>query len=74
MNRPFVEEDFQLIDELGFNFVRLPMDYRVWMKDNDWTKFDESVFTEIDQAIEWGKQYGIHVSSTLRGDESVGRC
>ena len=23
-NGPFVEEDFQLIHELGFNFVRLP--------------------------------------------------
>jgi len=60
-NRPFSEEDFQLISELGFNFVRLPMDYRVWIKDGDWTKFNEEVFREIDQAVEWGKKYGIHV-------------
>jgi len=60
-NVPFVEEDFRLISELGFNFVRLPMDYRVWIKDGDWTKFDEQAFRDIDQAVEWGNTYGIHV-------------
>ena len=28
--RPFREEDFDWIADLGFNFVRLPMDYRCW--------------------------------------------
>jgi len=60
-NKPFAEDDFKLISSLGFNFVRLPMDYRVWIKDGDWTKFDEAVLKEIDQAVAWGKQYGIHV-------------
>jgi endoglucanase len=27
---PFQKEDFSLIHELGFNYVRLPMDYRCW--------------------------------------------
>ena len=27
--KPFLEEDFRLISKLGFNFVRLPMDYRL---------------------------------------------
>src|SRR5208282_5534413 len=31
--KPFLEEDFRLISKLGFNFVRLPMDYRGWIKD-----------------------------------------
>jgi aryl-phospho-beta-D-glucosidase BglC (GH1 family) len=60
-NKPFVEEDFKLISSLGFNFVRLPMDYRTWIKDNDWTQFNEQVLKEIDQAVEWGRKYGIHV-------------
>jgi aryl-phospho-beta-D-glucosidase BglC (GH1 family) len=59
--KPFLEEDFRLISKLGFNFVRLPMDYRLWIKDNDWTQFDESTLREIDQAVEWGAKYGIHV-------------
>jgi endoglucanase len=60
-NGPFKEEDFQLISEWGFNFVRLPMDYRVWIVDGDWTRFDKQQFKEIDQAIEYGRKYNIHV-------------
>ena len=37
----FKEEDFKLIAELGFNFVRIPMDYRCWIKDKDWRQIDE---------------------------------
>jgi len=59
--KPFREEDFQLIAKLGFNFVRLPMDYRIWIKDGDWEQFDEQQLKEIDQAVEWGRKYGIHV-------------
>lgn len=60
-NGPYKEEDFQMIAELGFNFVRLPMDYRLWIKDNDWRQFDDSIFTDLDQAVEYGKQYGVHI-------------
>jgi hypothetical protein len=59
--KPFVEEDFRLIAKLGFNFVRLPMDYRLWIKDGDWEMFDETALKQIDQAVEWGRKYGIHV-------------
>ena len=57
----FTEEDFQWISEWGFNFVRLPMDYRYWIKDGDWRKFDEETLKKIDQAVAWGKKYNIHV-------------
>jgi len=60
-NGPFQEDDFRWISELGFNFVRLPMDYRVWIEAGDWLKFNETVLEEIDQAVRWGQQYGIHV-------------
>lgn len=59
---PFVETDFEWISEWGFNFVRLPMDYRCWIKDGDWEKFNERALKEIDQAVTWGKEYDIHVS------------
>ena len=36
-NTRFVEQDFEWIAELGFNFVRLPMDYRCWIEPGDWT-------------------------------------
>ena len=53
-NRPFEEDDFRWIHEFGFNFVRLPMDYRTWIAGDDWTQFNEEVLREIDQVVAWG--------------------
>jgi len=60
-NEPFRESDFAAIRDLGFNFVRLPMSYKCWCDENDWYKLTEKHLKEIDQAMEWGKQYGLHV-------------
>ena len=61
-NGPFQEKDFQMISELGFNFVRLPMDYRTWIIDEDWRKINENILKEIDDAVHYGEKYGIHVN------------
>ncbi|MDR2116657.1 MAG: glycoside hydrolase family 5 protein [Planctomycetaceae bacterium] len=61
-NNHFIEDDFRWIRDFGFNFVRLPMDYRMWIKDNDWRKIDEKVLEEIDEAVRFGERYGIHVN------------
>lgn len=45
---PFKEEDFKLISELGFNFVRLPMDYRFWIRNGDWARFNETALQWVD--------------------------
>lgn len=60
-NEPFREEDFQMIADLGFNFVRLPMSYKCWIKGDNLLEFDEKTLKEIDQAVKWGKKYKIHV-------------
>lgn len=60
-NHPFVEQDFALIHQFGFNFVRLPMDYRTWIEDGDWEKFHEPTLRQIDQAVAYGEKYGVHV-------------
>ena len=60
-NQRFREQDFEWIAELGFNFIRLPMDYRMWIEDNDWTKFREPTLKEIDEVIGFGEKHGIHV-------------
>src|SRR5574344_1660740 len=54
----FAEEDFQMMHDWGFNFARLPMDYRYWIVSNDWEKIDEAKIAPIDQAVAWGKKYG----------------
>src|SRR5437660_6102892 len=62
--KPFKEEDFALIKELGFDFVRLPLSYRCWNsgKVEEWDQLDEKALAQIDQAVELGKQHGVHVN------------
>jgi len=60
-NSPFLELDFKRMAEWGFDFVRLPMDYRCWIIDGDYYRINEKTLKEIDQAVEFGKKYGIHV-------------
>lgn len=55
------EEDFRYASELGFNFIRLPLDYRCWIKDGDWNQIDDDALAPLDQALEWGRRYGLHV-------------
>ncbi|MBN1478907.1 T9SS C-terminal target domain-containing protein [candidate division KSB1 bacterium] len=64
-NDGYVEKDFQMISDLGFNFVRLPIDYRTFTQPNDWTAYDPKGLAQIDDAVAWGQKYGIHVSINL---------
>ena len=58
----FRDDDFRMIRDLGFNFVRFPMCYRIWIKDNDDYKFDEAILAKIDHAVETANNCGLHVS------------
>jgi len=60
-NQPFEARDFEWLEELSFNFVRLPMDYRTWIEDGNWTRFRDGTLKEIDHAVELGTRHGIHV-------------
>ena len=55
-------EDFRLIASLGFNFVRVPLDYRCWITGGDWERLDEAKLREIDRIVALGGEYGVHVS------------
>jgi endoglucanase len=59
--KPFEERDFADIVELGFDFVRLPLDYRCWADQANLKELKEPVLKEIDQAIEFGRKHGVHV-------------
>ncbi len=65
-NGPFREADFQFLAGHGFNFVRLPMDYRTYIAGGDWEQFSEPALAEIDQAVAWGGKHGVHVCLNLR--------
>jgi endoglucanase len=66
------EDDLRWISEWGFDFVRLPMDYWLWV-DSDWRKtrklrpgdvfkIKESELEKVDRAVELCRKHGLHVS------------
>lgn len=60
--RAFHEEDFALMAGWGFDFARLPMSYWSWSDVHDWKTIDERALAPIDQALEFGQRYGIHLN------------
>ena len=60
----FQEEDFQIVSELGFDFVRLPVCYRFWSENGPW-KIDEAKMDFLDEAIAWAQKYRLHVELAL---------
>ena len=60
-NSGFTQKEFSVIHDLGFNFVRLPLDYRTYTPAGNWDLFSETQLVKIDQAIQWGEQYNVHV-------------
>ncbi|HET8549137.1 MAG TPA: cellulase family glycosylhydrolase [Bryobacteraceae bacterium] len=76
------EDDFRMIADLGFDFVRIPMDYWFWI-DSDWRatgrpavqdllKVREAGLVPVDRIIELGRKYGLHVS--LNFHRAPGYC
>ncbi len=76
------EDDFMMIRDLGFDFVRIPMDYWFWL-DSDWRstgrpaaadtlKIKESALAQVDRIVELGRKHGLHVS--LNFHRAPGYC
>lgn len=56
------EDDFRWIADWGFNFVRLPMCYTLWIESDDPYKVHEPMLAKIDRAVDFGRKHGIHVN------------
>ena len=61
----FEECYFRWFRDWGFNFARLPMDYRFFLATNDWTVLKQDGFAKVDEAVAWGRKYGVHVQLCL---------
>ena len=61
----FREDDFRWMRDWGFNWARLPMDYRLWTDSNDLLKIREKDIEPIDRAVKLGEKYGIHIDICL---------
>ena len=62
---PVDEKALDFLAEFGFNFVRIPTDYRFWTDNLDYLHPDESVFSYIDKYLEACQSRGIHMSLNL---------
>jgi endoglucanase len=61
----FKESDFAWMQGWGFDFARLPCSYWAWSSPQDWLAIDEDALKPVDQAVEFGRQHGIHVNLGL---------
>jgi endoglucanase len=57
-----VEDDFRWTSDWGFDFIRLPMSYRIWTDDKNIYKINEAPFERIDRVVEFGRKYNLHIS------------
>ena len=63
--RPPDERALDFLARTGFNFVRVPTNYRSWVKDFDYLHPDESVFAHIDRYLDACRERGLHLSLNL---------
>lgn len=76
------EDDCRWIRDWGFDFIRIPMDYWLWV-DSDWRttrklrpedvlKINKRTLEKVDRTIDVGKKHGLHVS--LNFHRAPGYC
>lgn len=58
----FSEQDIKNIAELGFNFVRVPLNTKYYFKNEDINQPDMSCWENLDSLVRWGIEYHVHIS------------
>ena len=73
-NPSYCDEDFQLMQEWGFDFARLPMSYHCWSEPDParWLKMDEAQLKHVDDALELGGKHRVHLN--LNFHRAPGYC
>jgi len=67
----FHEDDFRWISDWGFDFVRIPMSYLLWI-DGNWRNVREPMLAKVDRVVGLGAKYRIHVN--LNFHRAPGYC
>ena len=55
----YAERDLRYVADLGFNFIRLPLDYSFFEVEP--YKYDEARLCLVDRAVSWASKYGLHL-------------
>lgn len=61
----FIEDDFKMMAEWGFDFARLPLSYRVWSSVENPFLIDEERLKPLDMALEYAEKYNIHITMNM---------
>lgn len=64
-NPAYRKSDITLINEWGFDFVRLPLSYLCWSSHADPYEVRETELKHVDDALAWAGELGIHVCLNL---------
>ena len=68
----FKEFDFKIIAELGFNFVRIPLSYRLWGDVDRPFYINYDRLAELDRAVEYAEKYNLHINIAMH--RGIGYC
>jgi endoglucanase len=60
-NNYITAEDIHLLKKLGFNSVRIPFNYRLFVSVDDPSKLDGDGYQLLDRVVKWCKQEGLYV-------------
>jgi len=55
----------EFIAKRGFNFIRIPTDYRFWTTDFDYLRPNEKMFEVIDSYLQACRDFGLHMSLNI---------
>lgn len=57
----FDEDEFRIVHDLGFDFIRLPLNYTFWIENDDPFHVNEDKLAFVDEAIRFGERYKLHI-------------
>jgi len=66
-DRYVTREDIRSMRELGYNSVRIPINWRVLMKDEPGNQWCEDGFAILDRCLDWCEEFGIYAILDLHG-------
>jgi len=58
----FGEDDFRWMADWGFDFVRVPMCYLLWVNGDNVFAVKESMLEKMDRIVQFGLKHGVHIS------------
>ncbi|MFW5980763.1 MAG: glycoside hydrolase family 5 protein [Halanaerobiaceae bacterium] len=62
---PVDEKALDMVKEMGFNFVRIPTDYRFWISNHKYFDPDEEILKIIDSYLEACRTRNLHLSLNI---------